>query len=106
MLKIYGEMLVMLRDVRPVIEALEKRDAGLADQMRRAAQSVVLNAAEGCYSRGRNSGARFQTSLASMRETLACIEVGSAFGYFAMPDSAVLDRIDKIMATLYRLVRG
>jgi hypothetical protein len=66
--------------------------------------SVVLNAGEGMYSRGKNAGARFQTSLGSMRETLACIEVATAFGYIIKPEPKVLDRIDKIQATLFRLV--
>ena len=106
MLRIYEDMKLMLRDVRPMIEVLAKRDSDLADQMRRAAQSVVLNCGEGCYSRGKRADAHFQVSMASMRETLSCIEVGIAFGYFKEPDAAVMNRIDKIIATLYRLVRG
>jgi four helix bundle protein len=104
MLKIYGELLVMIREVVPIIGAISKHDASLADQMRRAAQSAVLNVAEGSYSRGRNAGARFQSALASMREALSCIEVAVAFGYVQPPPHEVLDRIDKIQATLYRLV--
>jgi len=106
MLRIYDEMLVMLRELVPMMEVVAKRDASLGDQMRRAAQSVVLNAAEGCDSRGRNASARFQSSLASLREMGACIDVAVIFGYAGMPDARVLDRIDKIRATLYRLVRG
>ena len=51
MLRIYAVMLDLVREVRPVIEGIAKRDAGLADQMRRAVQSVVLNTAEGMGSR-------------------------------------------------------
>ena len=105
MLEIYDEMLVMIREVAPIIEAIGRRDSALADQMRRAAQSVVLNCAEGMHARGRNSGLRFATSLGSMRETLACIEVSEAFGYVAAPAPALRDRIDKIMRTLWRLTR-
>jgi len=104
MLRIYDEMLVMLRELVPVIESVAKCDASLGDQMRRAAQSVVLNAAEGRDSRGRNASARFQSSLASLRETCACIDVALLFGYVRTPDADVMDRIDKIRATLYRLV--
>ena len=104
MLRIYDEMLVMLRELVPMIEAIGRRDASLGDQMRRAEQSVVLNAAEGCDSRGRNASARFQSSLASLRETCACIDVALLFGYVSTPDARVMDRIDKIRATLFRLV--
>jgi len=106
MLRIYGDMLAMLRDVVPVIDAIAKRDPSLADQMRRAAQSVVLNAAEAMDSRGRNVGLRLQSSMASMRETRACIDVAVPFGYVGMPAECVLDRIDKILGTLCRLIRG
>ena len=104
MLRIYDDVLAMVRDAAVTVDAIARRDPGLADQMRRAAQSVALNCGEGMYSRGRNEGARFQTALGSMRETLSCIEVATAFGYIAKPDAKVLDRIDKILATLYRLV--
>ena len=105
MLKIYGEALEMIREVVPIVEAIGRRDASLADQLRRAAQSVPLNFAEGACLRGRNCGLRFQTAQGSMRETLACIEVGAAFGYIGRPNATVLDRIDKIIATLHRLTR-
>ena len=104
MLRIYDDILTMIREVAPTLDAIAKRDPKLADQMRRAAQSVALNTAEGMHSRGRNEGARFQTALGSMRETLSCIEVAAAFGYVAPPDAPLRDRIDKILATLYRLV--
>ena len=81
MLRIYNDVLLMIRDVVPVLDAIGRRDPQLADQMRRAAQSVALNCGEGMHSRGRNEGARFQSALASMRETLSCIEVATAFRY-------------------------
>ena len=69
MLRIYDVMLQVLRDVKPIIDAIAKRDAALADQMRRAAQSVVLNTAEGMGSRGRNRTVHYHSALGSMRET-------------------------------------
>ena len=52
MLKIYDVMLQVLRDVKPALAQIEKHDADLARQMRRAAPSVVLNLAEGSGSTG------------------------------------------------------
>ena len=103
MLKIYGVVIEVLRDVRPVIEELERKDPDLARQMRRAASSVVLNVAEGMGSRGKNWGARYHTALGSMRETLSCIDVAVALGYVRGVEAEVLGRIDHVLGTLYRL---
>jgi hypothetical protein len=45
MLKVYGEMLEAVREMRGMIGAIEKHDADLGRQLRRAASSVVLNVA-------------------------------------------------------------
>jgi four helix bundle protein len=87
-----------------VIEEVERRDSDLGRQMRRAASSVALNVSEGMYSRGRNRGARYNTAMGSMRETLSCIEVGIALGYVNEVDPALLARIDHVLGTLFKLV--
>ena len=103
MLKIYDDMLEALRSMRGAIEAIDKRDANLARQLRRAASSVVLNVAEGSGSFGRVRTVRYRTALGSARETLACLRVGEALGYVdTMPD-ALTDRIDRVIGTLVRV---
>jgi four helix bundle protein len=104
MLKIYDVILGVVGELKPVMSAIERKDPDLGRQMRRAASSVALNTAEGMYSRGRNKGARYQTALGSMRETLACVEVGAALGYIDGIDAGAEDRIRKIIGTLVRLV--
>jgi four helix bundle protein len=104
MLKIYGVILEVVGELRPVIGAIERRDSDLARQMRRATCSVALNTAEGMYSGGKNRNARYHNALGSMRETLACIEVGTALGYITHVDDDLVDRVRKIIATLVRLV--
>ncbi len=64
---------------------------------------MALNTAEGMYSRGRNKGARYQTALGSMRETLSCIEVACALGYVDRVDAVLEDRVRRIIGTLVRL---
>ena len=104
MLRVYEEVLDVIRSLREVIVAFEKRDPDLARQLGRASSSVALNIAEANGSRGRNRGARFHTALGSMRETLACVEVLHALGYVdAMPE--VPRRIDRICGALYCLAR-
>jgi hypothetical protein len=46
MLRIYSDYLAVLRDMRPVLSAVEARDVDLGRQLRRAAASVALNMAE------------------------------------------------------------
>lgn len=103
MLRIYAVILEVVRQVRPVIVDVERKDPDLGRQMRRATCSVALNVSEGMYSRGKNQAARYHTAMGSMRETLSCIEVGMALGYVSEVDAALLDRIDQIVATLYKL---
>ena len=104
MLMIYEVILEVVGELKPVMRAIERHDADLARQMRRAACSVALNTAEGMYSGGRNKGARYQTALGSMRETLACVEVAGALGYVDTVDARTEDRIRRIIGTLVRLI--
>ena len=97
MLKIYDVIIEVVGELRPVMEQIERCDADLARQMRRAASSVALNTAEGMYSQGKNRGARYHNALGSMRETLSCIEVGVALGYLPRVEEGLVDRIRKII---------
>jgi four helix bundle protein len=103
MLRIYAVVLEVVREVRPVIEEIERKDPDLARQMRRATSSVALNVSEGMYSRGKNRGARYHTAMGSMRETLSCIEVSMALGYVRGVDPSLLGRIDHVLGTLFKL---
>ena len=103
MLKIYDDMLEVLRAIRGAIGAIEKRDSDLARQLRRAASSVVLNIAEGSGSFGRVRTARYRTALGSARETLACLRVGEALGYVEPVPPALTAQIDRVIGTLVRV---
>ena len=103
MLRIYEVVIQVVREVRPVLEVLERKDPDLARQMRRAASSVALNTSEGMYSRGRNRGARYHTAMGSMRETLSCIDVAVALGYIDGVEAGLRGRIDHVLGTLYKL---
>ena len=105
MLRIYETMLEMVREARPKIKAIAKRDASLGDQIRRALQSVVLNTAEGMGSRGKNQQVRYASALGSMRETVACVEVAEALGYVEKPSPVVAERFRHVIGTLTKLAR-
>ena len=98
-------MLDVVRMMRSVVAGIDKRDPDLARQLRRAASSAVLNIAEGSGSFGGIRTARYRTALGSARETLACLRTAEAWGYAgAIPDGLV-DRMNRVIGTLVRLVR-
>ena len=104
MLRIYETSLEVIRRLRPCVEAIARRDADLARQLRRAMASVTLNIAEGSYARGRNRQALYQVALGSAKETRACLDVARTFGYVAQVDESALADLSSICAVLYRLV--
>jgi four helix bundle protein len=106
MLRIYPVLLDLVRFVTPLIKELERSDPDLARQCRRAISSAPLNVAEGSYSRGKNRAARYHTALGSLREVLACFEVGAALGYLPDVKPALRSRFDHVLGTLVRLAGG
>ena len=103
MLRIYSVILEVVAELRPVVGQIERRDADLARQMRRAMCSVALNVAEGMGSRGKLRNVRYHSALGSMQETMACVEVGTALGYLDAVDDVLVDRMKRIIGTLVRL---
>ena len=104
-LQIYAVAVDMVRQLRPLIERIGTRDANLADQLRRAATSVPLNLSEGAYSQGGHVRARFHNALGSAAEVRACLDVAEAMGYLEHVDPGLRDTLDRVVATVHRLVR-
>jgi four helix bundle protein len=96
----------MVAAVRPVVARIRQRDRSLADQLVRAASSVVLNIAEAEGSDAGNRRARFYTAAGSANESLAALRLAVAWGYIddrdGMAGSALLRRI---VAMLWKLAR-
>ncbi len=103
MLRIQSFALDTLKALGPVVREIGARDPDLGRQLRRSASSIVLNIAEGSCARDGNTRQRFRTALGSTRETIAALEVGTAWGYVER-DAALLDALDRIAATLHRLI--
>ncbi|MGE0321304.1 MAG: four helix bundle protein [Polyangiaceae bacterium] len=103
MLEIYPFILETITLIRPLCQRVARADADLGRQLSRAQSSIALNVAEGAYSRGRNSAARFHTAMGSAREALACLEVAAALGHIAPVDEALMQRFNRIVGTLHRL---
>ena len=102
MLRIYADIQIMQDDVRALYSRIREHDADLARQLRRAAQSVALNTAEGMAVSGGMRRQAFSVALRETRETAAALDVAGRWGYVPAEPS-VLDRLDKIAATLFKL---
>ncbi len=105
MLRIHPVCIELVRDVRPLALQIEKYDKDQARQLRRSATSIVLNLAEGEGSRGGTRRVRYDSALGSTRETLANLHVAEALGYVEALDAGMLDRFDRVIATLVVLIR-
>ena len=103
----YDRSLALQRTLAPLLTRLSGFDPGLADQLRRAAQSVVLNIAEGNRRAGKDRRNRFRCSLGSAAEVGSCLDVALALAY--IDEAAVADAlelIDRIRAMTWRLANG
>ena len=86
------ELVTALRELVPIIE---RHDRALADQLRRAASSVVLNVAEGQRSAKGNQPRHFALAHGSANEVKAALELAQAWGWIgdAREPRAILDRL-------------
>jgi four helix bundle protein len=105
MLRIYGVILEVLKELPPVVAAIELHDKDLARQLRRAATSIALNCSEGSGSNGGTRRERYRNALGSARETGACLDAALALGYLEAVDASLLDRLDHVRAVLVRNIR-
>ena len=103
MLHIYQVILDAVEAMQPLVRRIELRDKDLGRQLRRASCSIVLNTAEGMYSRGANRQLRYHTALGSARETLACLEIAQRCCAVA-PPAPLAAQLNRIIGTLVRLV--
>jgi four helix bundle protein len=103
----YDRSVDLLRTLAPVLTSLASIDGPLADQLRRAAQSVPLNIAEANRRTLRDRRNRFRIALGSAAEVAACLDVALALGYLeAERVAAALALIDRVRAMTYRLAQA
>jgi len=104
MLKIHESAIRCCTSVGSIANEVARKDSDLANQMRRAMTSVALNISEGGGSQGKNRHARHFNALGSAHEVSTALKVAVAFGYVGSVDEALLDDLDRIRATLYRVL--
>ena len=99
---VYGAALGLVAGLRPVLDGLMKSDRALADQLRRAASSVVLNIAEGNRRTGKDRLHFFRIAAGSAAEVRAALDVARAWGMIGAAPAAEAD-LDRVLAMLWKL---
>ena len=90
--------------VRPVVEAVARRDKDLACQLRRASNSFALNVAEAFGTQKGSERVRLETALGSVYEVRHGVRLAVAWGYVAAGDTvAPLAALDRLGARIFGL---
>jgi four helix bundle protein len=101
----YEVSVQLITSLRELVPLIERSDRDLADQMRRAASSVVLNLAEGQRSAKGNKQKHYAIAHGSANEVKAALDVAQAWGWI---DDARAPRetLDRLLAILWRLTHS
>ena len=100
---IAGEVAIEIgAKVKPLYEAIKKRDADLADQIYRATKSLVLNAPEGGKRGGKDRNYHFRIAAGSTAELQAALRFAESWG-FIEKNLELHALIDRELALLWRL---
>ena len=103
---VYDRARGVVRELQPLLRAIREEDKSLAEQQKRAAQSVVLNIAEARGSDAGNARARFATACGSAKEVRAALDVASDWGYIEAQTATHLDeKLDQVCAITWCLAR-
>ena len=103
---VYDRARNVVRELGPLLHTIREHDKSLADQLKRAAQSVVLNIAEARGNDAGNARARFSTACGSAKEVRAALNVASDWGYIESHRATHLDeKLDEVCAITWCLGR-
>ena len=106
MLRIYQDALEVVRELVPLVAQIDRHDVDLARQLKKARSSIPLNVAEGSHARGARRNLHYGYAKGSANECIAVLESAHAAGYIQVLPESVIDRLRKIIGTLYRCIGG
>ena len=98
----YEVAMDVCRDLAPLIETVKRRDRNLADQIQRAASSIVLNLAEGQRMGNGNRGRHYEIAHGSAAEVRAGIALAEVWGYGVREPQ----NFDRLMRLLWGLTKS
>jgi four helix bundle protein len=100
--EISKQLIVSLRPLVPVIQACDRE---LADQLRRAAQSVLLNLAEGQKYQNGNRKKHYEIAQGSANEVKAALDAAEAWGWLEERGEE-RELLDRLLAVLWKLTHA
>ena len=104
MLRILDDIVLTVGNVHGLCRVIARQDADLSKQLKRAVNSIGLNAGEGLHARGGNRTVRIESAINSAREVVMGLRIAGAAGYLPAERVATeLATLDRIVATLWRL---
>ena len=93
-----------IRGIAPILTELKGRDCDLADQIRRATVSIVLNLEEGSWKSGKDRLNRYRIAAGSAAEVRAALRVAAAFGYVRQElVIGPIGSLDQMLAIVWRI---
>ena len=104
MLRIHENAVRLVGLLMPVVGAIERVDADLARQLRRAVMSVPLNIAEGANQVGKRREFHYRVALGSAREACSAVQVAHAAGYIAAASKELINEFNTVIGSLHRCV--
>jgi four helix bundle protein len=104
MLVAYTVALDLIRALRPVVAQLRKHSPDAADQVERAASSIVHNLAEGSRRNGRDPKRFFDMAHGSAGEIRGALDVADAWGWQVDSEQARV-LLDRELGLLFGLTR-
>jgi four helix bundle protein len=104
MLAAYTIALDLIRALRPVVIQLRKYSPDAADQVERAASSIVYNIAEGSRRNGRDPKRFYDMAHGSAGEIRGALDVADAWGWQVDSEQARA-LLDRELGLLYGLTR-
>jgi four helix bundle protein len=103
-LRILDDIVYTIGTIHGLCRIVARQDPDLGKQMKRAINSVGLNAGEGLSARGGNRTVRIESAMTSGREVIMGLRIAGAAGYLdAERVAQEVDTLDRIVATLYKL---
>ena len=92
--------------LRQLLPTVRKHDPKLAGHLRDAGSSIALNLAEGNRRQGRDRIHLWNVASGSAEEVRTALRVAMAWGYVTAPQAAAAsDKLDHVVAVLYKLTR-
>ena len=95
----------MIDALRVIVPIIQRSDRDLADQLQRAATSVLLNLAEGQKFQNGNRMKHYEIAQGSANEVKAALDAAEAWGWItSAPEQRAL--LDRLLALLWRLTHS